>query len=212
VVVFFSILILLFAFVPLAIKIGVTFNADILKNVGKVSIRLWGIRVFKIALQVKFIDGYISVVPIEKSKKNIGNKQKKNKKREQREIHLNTNRKDKKSISVLLFSPLLEKLYIPTAKINLKFGIANDAFLSVLSFQTICFLIDNASLFLQVNFNTKIEKKYDLEFNQNIFELNSEVENKIYIRDLIVGLFKHLMHKINNKTKFLKGKQNEYSR
>jgi len=208
--VFLAVSILFLAFLSLTFKTSATVKIDVLKNIGVVKIRLFGIKVFKLKFWSK---DKPTDIEFAKSKKEKNNKKKKP------EIHVTANKKDKFSVASIINSPLIANLRIPKMHATVFMGAKDDAFLTVMGYSLMRITMHSMFSFMRNKFNTVITQDLNPVFDQNRLDIVAETHAHISVGDVFVGLNILLLRKLRKlfkgialKMRKRKVKKYEYNR
>jgi len=177
-----AILILMLLRLNFTIKVSVV--VDILKNSGILKVRIAGKRVFS----SHFIGN--------PTKGNILFGKKKSKK-PKAELHVNANKKDKRSVAAILSNPMLLCVQVKELSVDLNVGLQNDAFITVMalgSLQTILFAMFS---FLRTRFGTHIVENLVPEFSQNRLDISAKATASVSIAGVGIGAIVLMAHKVN---------------
>jgi len=189
------------------LKITISAEIDVLKNRGTLVVRLFFIKVFSRGffldldkLRIKF-DTKRKEKDSKNGKKLNSIRNKKRKKNKTLEIHINADKKNKQSTS-MLFSTILKNVEIRQADIELSLGIAYDAFTTSIVLVGLQTLLNIGIVFLRTKFDTKVNVKSNADYNNNNLQLKTTVHIYFSIISIFKGLFIIIWHKINKAFKY----------
>ena len=185
-----------FSLFLIKIKVSVTLDVDVLKNKGNICIRIFGIIVFKRNARLEFNDKVKLKLCKEKTKCLQKQQYAKPKRRKSKRVFL----------SKFLYL-IIERAIIPKLHVVLEFGINEDAFLAALSFGSITVALDSGLAFLSTRIYTNITTDYKVNFERTVFKVMMDSNVNIRIADIFSGLFRAILHKINNSR--IKNKKNK---
>jgi hypothetical protein len=166
----------------------VTLRADALKNDGCIALRIFGIDVFGAKIRFESDPGEHNNSIILKRGKKRG------------EIHLNADKKDKKSVVALLNHPSLENLKIYSLDVSLRVGKSDDAFFTTVALGTVKVALFSLLGYLKSRYGTHIRESFLPEYNADEFTASARGIISISIADIITsGIYAKFVSKKTKK-------------
>ena len=167
------------------IKVEFDIDADVLKNAGCVSLRICGLKVYAARFKLNSHGDIVF----------------ENKKNKHPELHLNTNKKDNRSVAAIVSSSFLANMRLTSLSLKVHAGVAHDPFLTIMSFGSIRILVYAFLGIIRSRFYVKVDEELVPHFTENRLDFTVSLIINISLGDILYGLVLFLARKFNNLIK-----------
>ena len=153
---------LLLSLAALDIRVGITAEADVIKNSGGFKVRVFGIPVYSGKFHAESRDPAHNALIVEHKEKRA-------------EIHLNADKGDRKSVARLLSNPLFAALRIKRLVLDVRIGAEHDPFFTTLAFGSARVVLYSALSYIKSRYGTEISESFTPDYHANRLELTAYV-------------------------------------
>lgn len=190
--VFFCITIMVLTLFAITFRVGVVSEINLLDGCGFFVIYFFLLPIYRGKIHFEHLDMAHNNLIIEHGKKAD-------------EIHLNVDKKDKKSIASVLSVPYFSNLVIENLSLDFYIGKNNDAFTTTMLMGGVKILLYSVISLIKSRHNVKVQENFFPEYNSDILHLDAFGIISISIADIIYSILQNI--KISERTKKMEVKQ-----
>ena len=189
---FFYILIAMLAvsLFALDIRVGIEADGKLLQNEGGFRVRVFGLLVYKGKFHAESKDPIHNALIVEhKAKKRA-------------EIHLNADKRDKKSVAAIISSPLFSAVRIKKISLDVVLGARHDPFFTTMAFGTVRIALYSVLSLIKSRYHPVITESLTPDYTADRLDFAVNAKVRISLGGIIYELLsKYLTRKSARRTK-----------
>ena len=176
--VFLVVTILILTLIGNPIRAGAEGHLDFFESDGYFALKLFGYRIYRGKIRFESNDIKHNNLIIHSGKK-----------QKESEIHLNTNKKDERSIVNIKMPPIMKYLLIERIGFDVRIGKRDDAFFTTMLLGGVKIFLYSALAFVKSRYpNAEIDEKFSPEYNEDKLEADFFGIISVSIADIIISL------------------------